>query len=576
MDKNSHFPFTGSHPFLKPLNILLLILPVIVSLPFVFTLAGDAQVHLAIAESFTNDNPFQYNPTGEIVVASTSPFWTVLLIAFFQLSQNWAPLLLKISVLFAWIATAFLLYFISRSIWRFSKNWAMATTGLWLTHTIVVANALSGLENILAAFQLLFLYFLLTGNNSTLTRKRSAVIGIWIGWTLLTRPDGGIFALALLAIFFLSSLPQSATINNGEFSYPKLSIFIDMAIILVGIVIMILPWYVYQATSTGSIVTDSSLARLYIGRQGSITILPDRIYLHPKALLSLITGFLPLAAGFLVTVWTQSKNLIQSHRPKSWCAENFPTLSAILLFTIGFLFYTFVVGAESFGRYFLPLYPFLFLTGIAGIKNIYDLLLRHNTALANAAIFLTIVFFALVSSYDYYRRLVPGRFEQNNILDVIYGPAHLQYYSPNLADLIAAPELRTKHTDEFYSSLGVNSNQQMSIAVTEVQLRYFLDNRVDVLSLDGRTSANLIDYVDKSSGVPDFSAYFETTRPDFVHVNQWCHVGGWLAAVRPAQIQDNLVCQWQKKIAEMEINDQFEWNGHKVTFVAPEIVQIEC
>ena len=82
----------------------------LVSGPFWLTLAGDAQVHLAIAEQFAHGQPFRYNPGGELVVASTSPFWTLLLTLYFYLTGSAAPLLLKLTVVGVWLATAVLLY----------------------------------------------------------------------------------------------------------------------------------------------------------------------------------------------------------------------------------------------------------------------------------------------------------------------------------------------------------------------------------------------------------------------------------------------------------------------------------
>src|SRR5690606_26297758 len=121
-------------------------------------------------------------------------------------------------------------------------------------------------------------------------------------------------------------------------------------------------------------------------------------------------------------------------------------------------------------------------------------------------------------------------------------PANRQYYSPNLPLLIAAPEERPRQTEALLRALGVAEAENISIAVTEVQLRYFLDERVEVLSLDGRTSADILTYTDPLTGVPDFERYFLATRPDFVHANQWCAVGGWLAGVFTLAIETNLVC----------------------------------
>ena len=184
------------------------------------------------------------------------------------------------------------------------------------------------------------------------------------------------------------------------------------------------------------------------------------------------------------------------------------------------------------------------------------------------------LFLVATSAVDLYRRLGPGRFTPQRALDVIYGPADLRYYAANMPWLVGAPGRRAALTDGFLSDLGAPSGS-VSIAVTEVQLRYFLDERVVVLSLDGRTSADILTYVDPASGVPDFERYFLDARPDYVHANQWCAVGGWLAGVLPSPIAENLVCVWEQRAATMAPGDSFIWQGRPVTLVAPEILRID-
>jgi hypothetical protein len=262
--------------------------------------------------------------------------------------------------------------------------------------------------------------------------------------------------------------------------------------------------------------------------------------------------------------------------------ENFPQIAAVLLVIAGVLFYTFIVGAEAFGRYFLPLFPFFFLAGVAGLVSIYERFVsvgRRETGVASrsavAVIALAVLFLAATSALDTYRRLGPGRFAPERALDVIYGPANLRYYSANVPLLVAAPANRSAATDGFLRDLGAPPAAEVSIAVTEVQLRYFLDDRVTVLSLDGRTSADILTYVDPVSGVPDFERYFLDVRPDYVHARQWCAVGGWLARVFPSAIEENLVCAWERRAAMMAVGDSFDWQGRPVTLVAPEILRID-
>lgn len=552
--------------------------------PFALNLAGDAQVHLAIAEAFAAGHPFQFNPGGEIVVASTSPFWTMLLALYFRLAGPWTPVLLALTAVVFWLSAGYMLYLAARDLWGMRGVALAGVVLLWLGHTTLVANALGGLENVAAALQLLLLYYVVVQRPPTADRRqptearptmrRYGIIGLLLGWALLTRPDSGLFALLLVGLGLPLRWPsfgvrRSQTSGRSAVGGLLLVILVAAAVIL--------PWFAYQYVLTGRLLTDSSIARLYNGRMGALPLIPDLLYLHPKALVSLATAFLPLAVGFLATAGALAGRFIRPNGSRlDLYRALFPQVAAILLVSAGVGFYTFVVGAEAFGRYFLPLFPFFFLTGIHGLTLIYRLLLaagRRRSAVILLA--LAAVFLVATGALDAYRRLGPGRYAPQRALDVIYGPANRRYYAANVPFLVAAPAHRAALTDEFLADLGAPPTGDVSIAVTEVQLRYFLDERVTVLSLDGRTSADILIYVDPATGVPDFERYFLDARPDFVHANQWCAVGGWLAGVLPSPIAENLVCVWERRAATMAPGDSFIWQGRPVTLVAPEILRID-
>jgi hypothetical protein len=530
--------------------------------PFLLNLAGDAQVHLAIAENFVRGRPFQYNPTGEIVVASTSPFWTMQLALFYRLAGDAAPLLLSLLTVVIWLAGGFVLYRAAHDLWNFRGAALWAVMGLWLLHATIVANALGGLENALSALQLLLIYVLSARWRGEVTTRRAALLGVLLGWALLTRPDGGVFAVGLLGLFLLVAWPVG----------------VGPLLALGGAALLVLaPWYAYQFAVTGRLVTDSSVARLYNGRLGSLPLIPGLLYLHPKALVSLGSAFWPLAAGFVVELavllrawWGAADGRL------AWVRAYYPQVAAVVLVVGGTGFYTFVVGAEAFGRYYLPIFPFLFLAGVGGWRWGYAWLAgRGQARLATALVGLAVVFMAATSLFDTYRRLGPGNFSSDRVLNVIYGPANRQYYSVNLPALLAAPGARAANTDELLADLGAPPGEPMTIAVTEVQLRYFVDDRVTVLSLDGRTSADILTYIDPHTGVPDFARYFRDAQPDYVHAAQWCAVGGWLAPLLPTAIEDNLVCRWERRAANMQSGEAFEWDGRTVTLVAPAILHID-
>lgn len=554
---------------LRQVGWVLGILALLLAVPFALNLAGDAQVHLAIAEAFAAGRPFQFNPGGEIVVASTSPFWTMLLALYFRLVGPWTPVLLALTAVIFWLAAGYMLYRAARDLWGLRGVALGAVVLLWLGHTTLVANALGGLENVAAALQMLLLYYTLAARPPAASRaiRRSGTIGLLLGWALLTRPDSGLFAL-LLVVLALPLLWASGDDRRVGVRGLFLIALVALAVVL--------PWFAYQYALTGSILTDSSMARLYNGRMGALPLITGLLYLHPKALVSLATAFLPLAAGFLLTAGHLARRFGRPHASRlALYRELFPPIAAVLLVVAGVLFYTFVVGAEAFGRYFLPLFPFYFLAGVHGLTLLsHRLVAAGRRRLAVTLLVLAGLFLVTTGALDAYRRLGPGRYAPQRALDVIYGPANRRYYAANVPFLVAAPARRAALTDGFLLDLGAPPAGGVAIAVTEVQLRYFLDERVTVLSLDGRTSAGILNYVDPASGVPNFERYFLDVRPDYVHTNQWCAVGGWLANVFPTPIAENLMCVWERRAAVMAPGDSFQWQGRPVTLVAPEILHI--
>lgn len=545
------------------------LLTAVLALPWLFTLAGDAQVHLAVAEQFSKGRPFQFNLSGEPVVASTSPFWTLLLTTGFWLLGSWTPLLDKFVVVVCWLATGYLLYLAARRVWHLSGYELLGVVGLWFTQTTVTANALGGLENILSAVQVLCIYCLCCLWHGQLTRRHSLLLGLLLGWAILTRLDGGFFAAGILALY----LVQEKRSPNGVRRSP-LQWLGRLGLLAAAALVVFMPWYLYQYQATGKWLTDSSLARFFTGRRGSIPLLENLVYLHPKSAVSLATAFFPLVVGcvflaiVLVREWQQDK---------ATRAERYPQAAALGTGALALLFYTFLVGGDSFGRYFMPVFPFIFLAGIAGLGLAGRALGRriHRMSIPRYALLATTATFLLgASGMDLYRRVLVGRFDSGPILNVIYGPASEKYLSFDLGDIIAAPQLRRARSAELELALGVSPSTPVRFAVTEVQLRYFVDDNVGILSLDGRTSADILPYFDTATGIPDFERYFNATHPDFVHVAQWCYVGDWRAGLIKSAIAPNLICDWQRRVGGMQPGDSFDWQGHQVIYAAPDIVRI--
>jgi hypothetical protein len=533
------------------LRILAVVLILVVEVPFLFFIAGDAQVHLAVAESFVHGHPFQYNLGDPFVMASSSPFWTMVLIGLFHVFGDLTPLALKAVSLLCWAGASYLLWKVVTEVWQWVRWKCVVILLIWLTNTAVVANALGGLENVLTALQLLLIYLICARTTDNFSWQRSLGLGLLLGWAILTRVDSGFFACICVCLFFLgkflSARAQRKTI---------VAQFVFVAL-LSGLVI--LPWYFYQHFVTGKLVSDSALARLYGGRRTSWAIVNDHLYFHPKALFSLVTVFMPLTLGALLTFYKWGRNLFRSReRFEAQLSVTYATFAAVTILGVGILFYTFVVGADHFGRYFIPIFPFFFILGFQGLWTLYEDLSEKRRWLAKCMLSSMVCYLLLGSGVDYYRRVVLR-----------------DQYSPDLLKVVADHRDRVGYTDRYLAELGVPTTNHVNVAMIEVQLRFYVDDRITILSLDGRTSAQLLKYIDRTSGVPDFRGYFEETRPDFVQFGNWCgEERGWAARFRLQRELSNLLCEWEQRASAMKIGDGFDWNGNRVVLVMPDTVRI--
>jgi hypothetical protein len=506
---------------------------------------GDAQVHLVVAERFAEGHPFQYNGAGEErVVASTSPFWTLVLWLFFGLAGHHALLALKAVVLLAWLGAGWLTWRWARRDWGFTTGQANVAGLVWFGTCAIAVNALGGLENVLGAVQLLLLALALSAASHGSIR-RSVWVGLLTGWALLTRLDIGLFAVALVGGLSL----RRAMAMKGFAGVWRESRGVAIAAIVALAVLF--PWYAYQWALTGSLLTDSSLARAYAGRSHSLVLWPGWLYVHPKAAVTLAGVFLPLTVGLGVAVgWGRGSGEMRAGRA-----------AALWVVGVSGVFYTFIVGATHFGRYFLPAFPFFVVGGVAGLIRLARWGSARAPWMGHAVIVLATVYLAASNAADWRRRIV----------------VHDQY-APNWRTVWQAPLHRRQHTDALLTRFGAGTNSTVRYALTEVQARYFLDSRITVLSLDGRSSSQVLRFTDRVTGLPRFGPYLETIRPDYVDVAQWSPGSDsrWFPRLRtPFQTTPNLMAEWYARLAGMRDGDSFDWRGRRVTRMARHLVRIE-
>lgn len=489
-------------------------------------MAGDAVVHLVIAERMSEGQWFDYNGLGEHVSASTSPLWTLILTAAVWVSPDRSPWFLKVLACMVWIAQAVLAYQVVFPRMGIRPVPRLAGTIWWITCPPVVINSLSGMENAAVALGVLLLlvvvYEYITG------RMRTVPFAIAFGFIALglvaTRPEAAAWpvaaGVALLVLGVPAEKPRRTTL---------LAVSVAALITLAGLI----PWLAWQYHFTGTLVTDSSRARLVLGQQTASVHLAG-FAVHTKAALYVGGFLLPAAVGTAVVLSGAVRRRLRN-------PEDILVSASAVAIVVTILFYTVVTGAQHVGRYTLPLVPFIFALGAEGLWRVG----QHLRCSSRSAMvgMLPLLFGTLWF-------VVAGISEVDRRGTVVgYG----------LSAVVDAPSRRIAYTDALLESLGLEARTDPArIAVTEVQLRWFTDDRVEVLSLDGRSSPQVLDFLGKDK-CPDFEAFFQAVRPDAVQLGQWGKCGS-----------RNLVAQWEAAFAGKPAGTKIDWEDAVITAVGGE------
>ena len=107
-----------------------------------------------------------------------------------------------------------------------------------------------------------------------------------------------------------------------------------------------------------------------------------------------------------------------------------------------------------------------------------------------------------------------------------------------MLDVAYAPEQRQARTDRLIEALGNPATLPLTVGTAEVQLRYFLDERIVVRSLDGLLDERLGAYYDR--GVFDVLGYLKDRKVEYlVQYPDLPSLGGFsYAALRHMSVGD--------------------------------------
>lgn len=438
-----------------------LALAIIEPLCFWGSFAGDAEVHLVFGENASQGRFYEFNP-GEQVSGETSAGYMLLTAMLFRaIRPRWVPVALKVLNLAAWYALGFFVYRVATQLLETKRHSSIAVVAALVAGLIggSLYDANVGMEN--GLFALAFWWWLDSAcacgwfsdsrASPALSTGRQFALSTALAASAWIRPEGVI-------VFICCHLCRlSARANRSPAA---------LGATITGLTVALSP-VVFQFACTGDLIATSILSRRLLAGADALRI--GMIRLDPRFAERLFM-YTPVTLYFLV------------HVRRSWQSAQLPERLLWLLLAVFFVGYTSVTNAAHLGRYVIFLMPILAIGAVAAVSAEWqsrDPRRRWTVALAAVA-FLT-----------------------TNIVELAY--RHASYSQHLLWEAMVAPEQRSQNTERLLAELDGPKTFPVVVALEPIQIRYSVDHRVLIRSMDGRTDRSVV--ADASSGFIDYVRY---------------------------------------------------------------------
>jgi hypothetical protein len=384
------------------------------------------------------------------------------------------PAIIKAADLFFWYASLLLVFLVARRLLQ-SASWALAATVVTGLMPGSVYNSTNGMENGIFGFLVLVWIYLTirarwfaNGEGSQWVLRDELALGLLMGLACWLRPEG--FVIAAMAVAYRvirSSRSRPAFVQ----SIARTAIFLLPFFGVSGTLVA------FHFTQTGYLLPTSGVSRILMSN-----ISPDTYQLGPvffsTKFIARLAAYFPLTILWLVGNW-----LIVTGRAGNKNSSGTMGFLIILFWTF-FVLFSAVLGAIHLSRYAIFVMPAFILIAIVGAEWVWEV--SHSVRLlpllsAGAVIMVaTVVALGAVFLIETKMRL---RLDSQS----------------SLWKSMAAPTQRKEFSDALYEQIGRPERLPVSIALQEVQARYWLDQRFVVRSLDGRVDPELLDYATRDS-----------------------------------------------------------------------------
>ena len=307
----------------------------------------DAWIHQTYARNLVRSGRWEFVP-GVVSSGSTAPLWTLLLALGYLLQLPylaWAYGLGSLSLL--WLAGA------GMQVWR--QLWPKYADSDWVAGLVLVLlwplvwAAASGMETLLFAAVGMQVVALTLRPNVSL--KQVGVIGVLCGLLVLTRPDGVVLVLLVVAQLIIRKWQKS----NFQ------SLVSTLVVLGVTAVLPLIPYFIFNFNASGTIWPNTFYAKQ--AEYGLVLAQPLLVRVWQLLFFSLGgtqgSPHVLLLPGLVVTIWLALADDWQSKRlyrllPLLWAGGHIILYAWRLPVTY------------QHGRYLLPVIPVWTLYGLAG------------------------------------------------------------------------------------------------------------------------------------------------------------------------------------------------------------------
>ena len=341
----------------------------------------DPWIHLTFARNLIRYHSFSYFKNELATAGSTSPIYTLILAIGFVVTNNEMILSYVVGILFL-ILSVISFYFLSSYEFAKENYYALMITCILIADKWLNFISVSGMETTMFVFILIASAFFYKKRNPVL-------LSIFLGLILWSRPDGMVFIAALAIDYFLAIQFSK---NDNEIKLFSKKDLLKISVISGTIVILYFAMNLYLS---GSLLPNTYNAKL---AYYSPELRSRSSFLQYEVWEYFTNGaYGIIAIGFFFSVL---KTIYELYRKKY--NNNF--LYIIFIIGLIFIYWYKLPYAHRFGRYLMPVIPFMILVSGLGFRDIFkfsgNYFKNRNFVVGGIIFIFSVIFFLSLKNYS--------------------------------------------------------------------------------------------------------------------------------------------------------------------------------